>query len=433
MIKQIGKYKVLRILGQGSMGTVLLVKDSRVGKQYAVKMVMTKDEKDCTLKKMMLKKEWENLMKLSDRRIPYVVDFLEEEDFSAIVMEYVQGISFEECLSGYAPLSEEEALFYFRQMTEIIAYLHKQQPPLVYRDLKPDNFVITAERQLRLVDFGTALDDYDNTKTALSFGTYGYSAPEQRKGKPVTTAADVYALGAVLFYMLTGINPTLPPFEVADIRKVSLTVSSSFCNLVENCCKKEPENRIQDAGILLSELDKISLKKETWKSKILGVLYYTLFFTTAAYAGISIWQVKFYSSVGKLQLICALGACIMVLLIGKIMELKDRKRNFIKKRDWNILYTNKKTIGLYMLVFVIFTCCGCVQDKKEAEPFVTIENYRGQNVLIKEGCIYETTEMVHFIMPVEAGKEYEIVFMEEGTGEGIFGSRIFRIQGENGD
>ncbi len=406
------KYKILNILGKGNMGCVLLVEDIFLKKKYAMKMVPKESEE----RTKALEKEALILKTLSDRRLPYIVEMVENEETLGIVMEYVEGITLEEYLAKNAPLSEEEALNIFKELTDIVSYLHSRRPSVIFRDLKPANIMITPDKKIRLLDFGAALEGDILRKNSVVLGTYGFSAPEQVKGEGISSRSDIYALGAILFYMLTGINPSLPPYEIADIRKISLTVSEGSCRLVEKCCKKNPEERFLDGESLKREMPRYLEKKTENKLALLGIGYYLFLFVTAAFSGFAFMMLFRTGHVDIKSIWCivlSLGICIFW---HKYLKEQVQRKKFIKKREWNIIYTEKKTVGLWTLVMVIFLTTGCV--KQPQEPFyVDVINADGQHVLIKDGSFYETgTELVFSVRPRE-DTVYEVYFYQRKEDE----------------
>lgn len=416
------KYKVLHSLGKGNMGSVFLVEDVILQKKYAMKIV-GKDSKE---KIDALMAEAKCLKSLTDRRLPYVVDVVEEETLAAIVMEYVEGISLEEYLSKNAPLPEEEALGMLKEIAGMLAYLHSRRPAIVFRDLKPANIILQPDKKLRLLDFGAALEGFGEIKDAVMLGTYGYSAPEQVKGCGVTPATDIYALGAIYFYMLTGVNPALPPYRIGDVRTISLTVSEESCQIVDKCCHAVPEKRYANGQVLVEELEEACFGKEEKRAKMQLHFYYTFFFAVAAYAGIILLQMLFVTRASYEGGVIALLLIIICLFWRKSILQKYRRKRFIKKREWNILYTEKKMVGLWGLVFMIFISTGCV--KQENQPFyLDVVNENGGHVLVRDGSFFETEDVLNFSLPVEEGSVYEVYFYQRREGELFPEERFFRF------
>lgn len=370
---RIGKYKVLRKLGEGGGGSVYLVEDCALKKLYALK---TGGRKEIT-------EEAERMKAITDRRFPYLVDVIditelmsacsdhgggeagqeiEASIFMGIIMEYIEGPTLEEYIREHAPLSEQETLSLMKQIAGMLEYLHAMRPAVIYRDLKPSNLILQPDGMLRALDFGASLQGYGQIPSAYSYGTYGYCAPEQRKGKALTPACDIYACGVIMYYMLTGIDPAKPPYGVLGkmnaLTEVSLTVSSVIEEVINVCCNTDVLKRYADGGVLLERLNTISTKKEEIKDKVLMTAYYLVFFAAAAYTGFGICS--FYQgNAERLELwVSMMSLFFAAWLMRRLVVKKHIRRHFIKKREWNLLYTEKKTIGLWMLVMVIFLVSG---------------------------------------------------------------------------
>lgn len=221
----IGKYRILRKLGEGGGGSVYLVEDCTLKKLYAMK-IGCKEE---------MMKEAGQMKLITDRRFPYLVDIIdftqmrtpgqeqgnnktndsmEDTSLTGLVMEYIEGPTLEEYIREHAPLSEQETLSLMKQLAGMLQYLHALRPAVIYRDLKPSNLILQPDGMLRVLDFGASLQGYGAISSVYSYGTYGYCAPEQRKGDPLTPSCDIYACGVIMYYMLTGIDPAKPPYGI---------------------------------------------------------------------------------------------------------------------------------------------------------------------------------------------------------------------------
>lgn len=191
---RIGRYEVLGILGQGGHGVVYLAEDTVLKKQWAVKQISKKDlsgETDAVLKEARILKE------LDHYGIPRITEQIEDELYVYLVMDYCKGKSlFQYCSSQ--KVTETEVIFWGIQLCDILEYLHKQNPPVIFRDIKPANVICNDKHQLKLIDFGIAITQ-QNEKDAK--GTKGFAAPEQYKGE-YSVQSDIYNLSATLLWCL---------------------------------------------------------------------------------------------------------------------------------------------------------------------------------------------------------------------------------------
>jgi serine/threonine protein kinase len=210
-----GQYAILRLLGSGGMGQVYLAQDLRLGNRLvALKAVnqqgLTPQERQEATRAFT--QEALLLAGLVHPNLPRVYAYFTEEECSYLVMDYIQGETLEEYLAKMGTLSFEELLPLAVQLCDVLDYLHNQQPPIIFRDLKPANIMLVGTH-LYLIDFGIARHFKANkSKDTVAMGSQGYAAPEQY-GKAQTSArADTYALGAVMHQMLTGDDPSEQPF-----------------------------------------------------------------------------------------------------------------------------------------------------------------------------------------------------------------------------
>lgn len=207
--RQIGPYKLLRELGSGGMGIVYLAvrADDVYQKEVAVKLVPGMQRENAVRR---FKQERQILARLDHPNIARLLDGgTTEEGWPYVVMEYVDGAPITEYCDRRR-LNLTERLKLFRTVCAAVAYAH--QNLVVHRDLKPGNIFVTANGEVKLLDFGIAKllgpeSREDLTRTGMYPFTPDYASPEQVRGKAITTATDVYSLGVVLFELLTGHLP----------------------------------------------------------------------------------------------------------------------------------------------------------------------------------------------------------------------------------
>jgi serine/threonine-protein kinase len=246
------RYRVLSSLGQGGMGTVYLVADQHLSdKQLAVKEVSDMAIPNPGLRRQAIsnfQKEAELLSRLDHPNLPRVVDFLSQAPHHYLVMDYVEGITLEKLLvQRNQPFPEDKVLEWAGQLCTVLTYLHSQKPPVIFRDLKPDNIMLTHSGYLKLIDFGIARifkpgQSGDTTK----LGTPGYAPPEQYGGQGQTDArSDIYALGVTMHRLLTLYDPTDTPFNLPPVRRLNAAVSTKVEQIIERATFMEPRRRYQ--------------------------------------------------------------------------------------------------------------------------------------------------------------------------------------------
>lgn len=414
----IGKYRIIRKLGEGGMGNVYLVEDIALKKMYAMKEGPLK----------LVQAESERMKTMSDRRFPYLVDVFEEEDKGFVVMEYIEGPTLEEYIRKHAPLSEQETLSIMKQLAGMLEYLHSHRPAIIYLDLKPSNLVLQSDGELRLIDFGSSLQGFGRLRTTYSYGTYGYCAPEQKKGQALTPACDIYACGVIMYYMVTGIDPSKPPYGISAVKDVSLTVSSAFGKVIDICCNPDPGKRYADGKILLESLNSISTKREEIKDTFTLIAYYVVLFAAAAYTGWGAFRLYNYEDNKVSLVVSMLALCAVSYMARRIIMDRHIRKHFIKKREWNIIYTGKKTIGLWVLVMMIFLVTGCIKQEVPERLTVYVSDSSGNRILIRDGCEYQTAGDLSFCLPVEEDGRYEVYFYKLNEHHMVQEKQVFLIR-----
>ncbi|MGH9217892.1 MAG: tetratricopeptide repeat protein [Vicinamibacterales bacterium] len=210
----VGPYKIIRHLGSGGMGAVWLAEDTRLHRQVALKMVRPADAGGAEARERLMR-EARAAASLNHPHIATVHDVLDHEDQVIIVLEYVEGETLHSRIKR-GPVPPTEAVDIAIQMARALSTAHSHG--IVHRDLKPANVIISGAGHAKVLDFGLArLLDIGSTQTLRSrvetagvvgfVGTPGYAAPEQMVSSGVDERADLYALGVVLFEMISGHRP----------------------------------------------------------------------------------------------------------------------------------------------------------------------------------------------------------------------------------
>ncbi|CAN5558454.1 hypothetical protein BH20VER3_BH20VER3_06660 [soil metagenome] len=209
--REFGAYRTIRELGRGGLGTVYLAAraDDAYQKEVALKLLRRGLDTDDILRRF--RNERQILARLEHPNIARLIDGGTSEDgLPYFVMEYVKGEPLDSYCENHG-LTTNERLELFRTVCAAVAYAH--QHLVIHRDLKPSNILVTAEGEVKLLDFGIAkvlgADDEASfhTMTQLRVMTPEYASPEQVRGENITTASDVYSLGVVLYELLTGAKP----------------------------------------------------------------------------------------------------------------------------------------------------------------------------------------------------------------------------------
>jgi len=210
------------------------------------------------------KRETLLLAKLMHPNLPSIYDRFAEQGHWYVVMDFIEGETIETCLSqtphGYLPISQ--VLEIGIQLCSVLDYLHTRQPPIIFRDLKPSNIILTPDGYIYLIDFGIARHfKPGKSRDTIAFGSPGYAAPEQYGKAQTTPHADIYSLGVTLYQMLTGIDPSQTPFQFTPLKLPGhQPVPVGLDTLIMNMLELDETKRPDTMRIVKQELQRISVQ-----------------------------------------------------------------------------------------------------------------------------------------------------------------------------
>ena len=214
------RYRILKLAGTGGMGAVYKAEDTRFGdRPVAIKEMRQSslNPQELGVATEQFKVEANMLARLQHPSLPRIYEHFLEGNRWYLVMDFIEGETLDERLrrTPGRKLPPPEALDIGIQLCKVLDYLHKLQPSVVFRDLKPSNVMLTPEGHLYLIDFGIArIFKPGQAKDTKAYGSIGYSAPEQFDREQTTAQADIYSLGITLHEMLSGNIPSLTPFHL---------------------------------------------------------------------------------------------------------------------------------------------------------------------------------------------------------------------------
>jgi len=253
------KYRIIDTLGQGGSGTTYLAEDLQRAQRVALKALSLHRMTDW--KKMELfEREARILAQLNHSGIPHYLEYFHvdtpQDRSFYIAQQLAEGKSLAALVESGWRTDENGVRQIAIQILEILGYLHKLTPPVIHRDIKPQNIIRREDGQIFLVDFGAVQDTYHNTfmRGSTVVGTFGYMAPEQFRGQAVPTT-DLYALGATLLFLLTHRSPgDLPTDRLKIDFRSRVQISPEFADWLEKMLEPDVEDRFPSAKEALAVL-----------------------------------------------------------------------------------------------------------------------------------------------------------------------------------
>lgn len=285
-LKQLGRYTILKKLGQGGMGTVFLATDTQLRRQVALKVLAKEKAENPTLVKR-FKAEAQAAAALKHDNIVAIHDAGEADGLLYIALEFIDGTDAHTIVSKRGPMPAKRAMDVIRQTTLALQHAHEQK--IVHRDIKPSNLLIAKNGLVKLADMGLARSvdetvETNITRAGTTVGTVDYMSPEQAKNsKLADIRSDLYSLGATWFHLLTGHPPfpegsmlnKLNAHSVAprpDVRDENNSVSENISVMIKRLLAIKPEDRYQTPTDLLEDLDNENLTRGPMSLKDLAAL-----------------------------------------------------------------------------------------------------------------------------------------------------------------
>jgi serine/threonine protein kinase len=271
---RIGKYEVLDVLGRGGMGVVYRARDTRIGRDVAIKTLTEGFAGNAD----MLKRFYQEAGHTGNLRHPNIViiyDFGDENGLPYIVMEYLDGDPLDRLIHEKVPLHLSVKLEIMEQVCSALSYAHSQG--MIHRDVKPANIIVQQDGLVKLLDFGIARGDVKveggMTRTGTLVGTPAYMAPERLQGSPFDGRSDVFSAGVVLYQLLTGRLPfdAEYPAILHQILEQDPAPLSSFLSVyppqleqvLEKSLAKKPGDRYAGAGDMAADLNTVGAQMKT--------------------------------------------------------------------------------------------------------------------------------------------------------------------------
>jgi serine/threonine protein kinase len=268
---KIGKYKIIRLIGEGGMASVYEAEHEMLGIQVAVKVLNPVLSANAQIRERFMN-EAKMMASFNHPNITRIIDFDDQPHQLSIVMEFLEGEDLSDKIKRNGPLSQQEVKDIFVQTLSAFQYAHEKG--VVHRDIKPSNIYVLPNGHIKILDFGIAKlfgQGNEMTQTGTQMGTPIYMSPEQVKGdKSIDHRSDIYSLGVTMFYALNGKPPynseTESQFDIFN--KIvfdplpELIGFSPYDVIIKKACQKDREQRFQNCGDWLNEFTSFSSSNE---------------------------------------------------------------------------------------------------------------------------------------------------------------------------
>lgn len=268
------KYEILALIDKGGMSYVWLGRDKRLDKMWAIKEYRPSTiTSQGAANRQAIIDEANFIKKLDHHAIPRVVDIVDTGKSIFVVMDFIDGTALNKVLRQQGtPFEQERVVEWGIELCDVLEYLHNLEHPVVYRDMKPSNIMLRGDDTVKLIDFGISMELFPSgpSDTRL-IGTGGYGAPEQidpevHKVTPVDTRADIYALGATLYSLVTGHVPrahkdestgkVVVEFDMRPIRSWDGQLSEGLEHIILKATQLNPADRYQTAADMRADLER---------------------------------------------------------------------------------------------------------------------------------------------------------------------------------
>ena len=238
----------MQTIGQGGMAAVYKARDTRKGTLCAIKEMslstVAPDERAQAIQNFLA--EAKILSRLNHPNLPAFTDFFTEDARHFLVMEYIDGSTLEVLLDrNGGPFSDRRVLGWARQLCDVLEYLHSQQPPVIFRDMKPGNVMLTRTGRIKLIDFGIArLFKGRGSQDTQLLGTPGFAPPEQYGSAQTDERSDIYSLAMTLYQLMT-CSISEKGFGLTDVHTKFPHISPPVARALEKATAMNPEERYE--------------------------------------------------------------------------------------------------------------------------------------------------------------------------------------------
>ncbi len=255
---QNGRIKIVKQLAFGGLSAIYLAQLNEKDMVVVKEAVIPEGTEEKAREKAMelFAREAQLLIRLDHDQIAKVFDHFHEEGRHYLLLEYVRGQDLRQLVKQNGPQPTSHVVKWAHEIAGILSYLHEQAPPIIHRDLTPENIVLNENGSVKLIDFGAA-NEFVGTATGTLVGKQAYMAPEQLRGK-ASTLSDIYALGGTLHYLLTAKDPE--PLSESSPKELRPDVPEALDSFIYKLTSMEETDRPQSASVVATEFADLRMR-----------------------------------------------------------------------------------------------------------------------------------------------------------------------------
>jgi len=261
-------YQVIREIGKGGAGVVFLAYHLRLQKYVVLKQISKNGFANIS------RTEVDTLKSLHHPNLPQVYDFLEMGNYVYTVMDYIEGYDLQQYIKTETAIPTDCLVRWYRQLTEVLIYLHSQNPAVIHSDIKPGNIIITPENNAVLIDFNVSVSYQPDTLIGISVN---YASPEQislmqdqamgNSTIQIDGRSDIYSLGATFYHLMSMIQPSLF-YGIQPLSSLGTDYPEIFIQIIDKAMEQDREKRYQSASEMLRAIDGMWRKTAAFKGYI---------------------------------------------------------------------------------------------------------------------------------------------------------------------
>jgi len=250
----LGKYNIIQVLKETEDVCVLLAEHIQLNSYWIIKKLKKSQTQS--------RREIHVLKGVKHPGIPLIIDVIEDGDYLVIIREYVDGKTLNEIVYEKGVLAQEEVVDIGIKLCAILTFLHEElDNPLIFRDVKPDNIIITKDNIVQLIDFGIArFHKEEKLHDTMYLGTKGFASPEQYGFSQTDVRTDVFGIGATLYFLLTKNDLGKPPYTLKPLNVFRKDINNFMNDIVQKACEINKNLRYQSVEALSLDLEKLVTK-----------------------------------------------------------------------------------------------------------------------------------------------------------------------------